>query len=113
MHGMAKKLVDQAMARRLVEARELAGYADAADAARALNIPYSTYKNYEDGHRGFKEHAEKFAKKFHVDVIWLLYGKGMPRGRGIENRIRSLSEADQATIMRMIEAFESKPSNSK
>ena len=106
---MAKEPVDHLMAERLVRARELAGYEDAADAARALQIPYSTYKNYEDGQRGFRKHAQKFARKYQVDVIWLLYGKGEPRSRGLENRIRSLSETDQATIMRMIEVFETKP----
>lgn len=110
---MPKDPADQAMARRLIEARELAGYEDAAAAARALEVPYSTYKNYEDGQRGFRKHAEKIARKFQVDVIWLLYGKGTPRGRALENRIRSLSEADQQTIMRMIEAFEAKPSDPK
>ena len=104
---MAKEPADLAMAKRLIEAREMS-FASAADAARAMNITYSTYKNHEDGYRGFKKSAERYAKFFKVDVIWLLYGTGSARGKSLEQRLRALEPEDRQAIERMIDAFETK-----
>lgn len=79
MHFMA---VDQAMAERLIEARELAGFQKATDACTQFGWRYSSYKNYEGGHRGFTRHVPKFAAAYGVNPNWLLTGRGVPRLSG-------------------------------
>lgn len=69
-------LPDQEMAKRLVLARENAGFAKAAEAARSLNIPEPTYTQYENGNRGFKGKATILARRFRVSLEWLLTGRG-------------------------------------
>lgn len=62
---------------RLVIARESAGYATAADAARALGVALPTYYSHENGTSGLRVSvAEKYAKKFKVSLDWLLTGRG-------------------------------------
>jgi SOS-response transcriptional repressor LexA len=62
---------------RLRAAREARNYASAADAARALDIPYGTYSGHENGSRGFKDdEADRYAKFFKVSVGWLIAGEG-------------------------------------
>lgn len=63
---------------RLVWARARAGYASAADAARALGIPEPTYQGHENGTRGFTKSAPVYARKFRVPLNWLLTGEGQP-----------------------------------
>lgn len=65
---------------RLREARILAGYESAAEAARALGIPYATFAGHENGTRGLKaDKARTIADKFKVSFEWLLTGRGVPR----------------------------------
>lgn len=60
---------------RLKKARRDAGYRTAADAARALGVPYPTYASHENGSRKFEaDEAANYAKKFKVEVNWLLLG---------------------------------------
>lgn len=61
---------------RLVAARKLAGFESAADAARALSVPEPTYLAHENGSRGFRAKAEKYARRFGVSLEWLLTGRG-------------------------------------
>lgn len=62
---------------RLRQARELAGFETAVEAADALGVPRSTYIGHENGHRGFPaSRAPQYARKFKVSEEWLLFGKG-------------------------------------
>ena len=74
----AEKLAVMEIHERLKKARELAGFKKAAEAARAMGIPYPTYAGHENGARGaFKiEDAVRYAKKFKVSLEWLLTGHG-------------------------------------
>jgi hypothetical protein len=64
---------------RLQKARKEAGYQEAADAARALNIPEPTYFGHENGHRGLSRSGRRYAEFFRVSFDWLMTGKGQPR----------------------------------
>lgn len=68
------------MHERLTWARETSGLETAAAAAEALGVDYPTYAGHENGHRGFKRpSAVAYARKFRVDLQWLLTGRGAPR----------------------------------
>jgi phage repressor protein C with HTH and peptisase S24 domain len=69
------------VADRLTKARIAAGYARAAEAARALGIPSPTYLAYENGGRGFSRHYERFARFYRVSLVWLVSGRGEMRAR--------------------------------
>jgi hypothetical protein len=68
--------------RRLARARKEAGFDSAADAARALNIPEPTYTGHENGFRGFKSQADRYASFFKVNLEWLWAGKGQMKRKG-------------------------------
>jgi phage repressor protein C with HTH and peptisase S24 domain len=60
-------------AQRLRDAREKAGYASAADAARAFGWTESAYRHHENGTRGFgADAAKKYGRAFKVKPGWLL-----------------------------------------
>lgn len=62
---------------RLKAARERAGYATAADAARAFGWKEPTYTAHENGSRGVKaRRAEAYSRAFRVRLPWLLTGDG-------------------------------------
>ena len=64
------------MDERLKQAR-MALYPTAQAAAKALGVKPDTYTQHENGTRGFKrESAIQYAKKFKVNIEWLLTGKG-------------------------------------
>ena len=67
------------MHERLIWARKEAGYETAREAAEALGIREPTYMGHENGFRGFKASAEVYARKFKVNLEWLLTGRGSPR----------------------------------
>lgn len=70
---------------RLVIAREKAGYATAADAARAMGVKEPTYYSHENGTSGLRVPvAEKYARKFKVSLNWLLTGQGEISPNGLE-----------------------------
>lgn len=67
---------------RLKWARQKAGYASAAGAARAIGVSVPSYNHHENGTRGFKQdRAARYAKFFKVDLSWLLTGQGQPNRR--------------------------------
>ena len=68
---------------RLIEARKAAGYATAAEAARAMNIGVPGYSAHENGNRGLGRAAERYARFFRVNLEWLLTGRGQMKGRRI------------------------------
>lgn len=71
------------IAQRLQAARKAAGYADAAEAAAALGVPYPTYAGHENASRGVRpEAASKYARRFRVSLDWLLEGRGAGPGSG-------------------------------
>jgi len=88
---------------RLQEARELAGYKTPTDAARALRIAQPTYLAHENGSRGFKAQAARYANFYRVDLRWLLTGVGAPRGNPIEITLSQLSEEKRRQAIEYIE----------
>lgn len=65
------------MHERLRAARESAGFADAASAARRFNWGETTYRSHENGQRGYKwDKAITYARAFRVSPEWLHFGKG-------------------------------------
>ena len=78
--GKGKVAVDQERAKRLREARVLAGYDTAADAKRAYGWRGSTYHQHESGLRGItNKKILSYASAFRVKTEWLLSGQGVPR----------------------------------
>jgi SOS-response transcriptional repressor LexA len=72
---------DRAVAERLREAREGAGYETAKAAADAIGIPVATYTQHENGTRGLPAgKARIYAHAFSVTPEWLLYGRGPVQG---------------------------------
>lgn len=65
-------------AKRLIQARERAGYTRAADAAAAMGVAAATYHGHENGSRGLGRSAQRYADFFGVSLDWLLRGKGEP-----------------------------------
>ncbi|MTH95412.1 helix-turn-helix domain-containing protein [Roseibium sp. RKSG952] len=62
---------------RLRTARKRAGFSSATSAAEAMSVNPTTYTSHENGHRDFDEDtAAKYARRFKVDVAWLVFGKG-------------------------------------
>lgn len=62
---------------RLKKAREFAKFSSPSDAARALNVPVATYISNENGTRPFgRERAELYARRFRVNLDWLLSNRG-------------------------------------
>lgn len=66
---------------RLAQARLAAGYEKPADAARALGVKLPTYYGHENGAKGTfrNDAAARYARKFKVNLEWLLTGKGPMR----------------------------------
>lgn len=69
---------------RLRAARLGAGFATAADAARAFGWKEPTYFGHENGSRGLTvETAHRYARHFRVTPEWLLYGTGEARKKPV------------------------------
>lgn len=65
-------------AKRLVQAREYAGYGSARSAALSFGWPESSYRAHEAGTRGIgKNDADKYAQAFNISGEWLFYGRGL------------------------------------
>ena len=61
---------------RLKEARVLRGFTSAAQAAEAIGLNKSTYRHHENGTRDIQtEAAQRYARFFHTQPEWILYGK--------------------------------------
>lgn len=65
--------------KRLQWAREKAGYAEAVQAADAMNIERPTYYGHENGSRGLSRAASRYARFFRVSLDWLMENRGDPR----------------------------------
>lgn len=95
----------QEMADRLKRAREHKGYLTATAAAEALGLPEQTYLAHENGSRGFRHSATRYARFFGVNFAWLLTGQGKMTGSGspIEEIYRSLDEGKQREALSYLE----------
>lgn len=63
---------------RLKWARERAGYSDASQFARAMQMKEVTYRAYENNQNGYARHAPHFAVRLGVPTDWLLRGGPLP-----------------------------------
>lgn len=73
----------QELAERLRQARAAHGkYAKASDAARAMGIEEPTYLGHENGSRGYKTNASRYADFYRVNLEWLLTGRGEMKRAG-------------------------------
>lgn len=71
-------IMKEQRAKRLRAAREKAGYASAADAARAFGWTESAYRHHENATRGFGlDHARTYGRAFKVKPGWLLCMEGV------------------------------------
>jgi transcriptional regulator with XRE-family HTH domain len=72
----AQELIErQGIARRLVQAREAAGYKTATDAADAMGVQYGTYAGHENANRSIsRAMLARYAKFYGVKADFLLYG---------------------------------------
>lgn len=68
----------EAQGRRLREAREHAGFRNAADFAKVVKIHPTTYRAYEAGQNGYAKYALLFADRLDVHAKWLLEGGDAP-----------------------------------
>jgi transcriptional regulator with XRE-family HTH domain len=93
---------------RLKRARELAGYETASEAANALGQPQPTYMAHENGSRGFKAEAERYARFFKVNLEWLLTGRGEPRSRSLDSRVQALPTDQQQEVLNFLEYIENR-----
>ncbi|MBA5778222.1 helix-turn-helix transcriptional regulator [Stappia sp. F7233] len=75
-HKKICKLDEMDQHERLIAARKAAGFATASEAARALDVREPTYLSHENGTRGYGRQADRYARRFGVNVEWLLYGRG-------------------------------------
>jgi hypothetical protein len=78
------KLKNSTPGERLKAAREAAGYASAAKAARALKMHYQNWIDHEAGRRGIAEqHAREYGRKLGVSWVYLLTGHEPDKGRTV------------------------------
>lgn len=93
---------------RLQFARELAGYGTATDAANAMGVALPTYLGHENGSRGFKSKADRYAKFFRVSYEWLMTGAGEPRPTSLDARVKAMSPEERRRIYEFIDFVESR-----
>ena len=95
MDGKAQERKEQAA--RLRQARAAAGYETATEAAEAMREPVPTYTLHENGGRGYKAKAAKYAKQFKTTPEWLLWGRqaGDARTNRINQALQRFSEQDR------------------
>ena len=92
--------------KRLQRARELAGFETASDAARSLGVREPTYLGHENGSRGFRSSAEKYARRYGVNLEWLLTGRGAERFAQEQSSRRTVpvvGTVEQGARVRLIE----------
>jgi hypothetical protein len=96
---------------RLRLARE-ARYHSAAEAAKALGVPYPTYAAHEGGFRGFSAQAARYARFLKVRLDWLLEGQG-PMRPGVKPPVLELYESlpreRQVEALRYLEYLKNQP----
>ena len=77
--------IDTKIAARLREARIANSYQSAAEAADAMDIPFSSYQGHENGNRGVPlNKLSRYAAFFRVNLLWLAEGRGRMRGKDID-----------------------------
>lgn len=81
---------------RLRAARQKAGYADAADFARLVNVNPITYRAHEANQNGYAKNADKYARKLKVPAAWLLYGQARRQAEAQYNQQRIEASRAQA-----------------
>jgi transcriptional regulator with XRE-family HTH domain len=64
-------------------------------AAKAMGLPPATYLAHENGSRGGRRNAERYARFFGVDLLWLLTGKDTPSGNSIQLLYNELSRREK------------------
>lgn len=98
------------MKERLQWAREYAGYDEATAAAIEREWVVSTYLAHENGTRGFRREADKYARAYKVDLEWLITGKGHPLARRsrLADELGSLPPQARAEIESFIEYVKQK-----
>src|SRR5690606_16733327 len=65
--------------KRLILAREHAGYRSARQAALMMGWTYPTYASHENGLRDFPQKvAERYARAFRVSPEWIMFGTNPP-----------------------------------
>lgn len=80
-------------AKRLTEARKARGFKTVKDAVDYFGWVYESYVQHENGLRGIKKQAHKYAKAYRVSPGWLLTGEGTgPDGesKSIDAKMRLL-----------------------
>ena len=97
---------------RLIQARELAGYETATEAASAIGVNVQTYLAHENGHRGFGRNAKRYASFFRVSYAWLMTGAGTPKGRGgntseLEEKFQMLDDKRKVEALRYLDFLRS------
>lgn len=97
---------------RLREAREKAGFAGPAAAARRYGWNADSYKSHENGFRGIRvEVAEKYAKVFRVSAAWILTGapEGAPaltsQERNLLEKFSLLSAEGKLSVLALCDAL--------
>lgn len=93
---------------RLQHARRLAEYEDATEAANAMGIAVPTYLGHENGSRGFKRNAERYAQFFRVSYEWLMTGKGEPRPSSLDARMRALPPEERRQLLEYFDFLENR-----
>lgn len=79
---MSESLDLPAESQRLRLAREKRGFNTAKEAAEFFGWSYNSYAQHENGLRGIKKAAAKYATAYRVSVGWLLTGEGAGPGEG-------------------------------
>ncbi len=89
-------------AQRLEEARRARGFDTAVEATRYFGWVYESYTQHENGLRGLKKVAAKYAKAFRVSEGWLLTGEGGGPGgqseKSIDAKMQLLTPEDYAEV---------------
>lgn len=79
------------MGDRLKEARVAAGFQSATRAAESLGTKDSTYRAHENGQNEYSvDDARRYARKFKVSPIWLMFGHSPETSTGVEVEPSSL-----------------------
>lgn len=93
---------------RLRLGRERMGFKSMRAAARAHGWNENTYKSHEQGERqkdGLKtEYAEKYARAFQLNELWLLTGKGPPIRDETDTAWREMTPVERQRAIRLTKA---------
>lgn len=100
MHNALMSEENDDRAARLVTARLKDGrFLHATDAAKAMGIDPPTYLGHENGWRGFKHSAKRYARFYKVRLEWLLEGTGSPTMNPLEELWERLPEPAKPELL--------------